>query len=81
MSSTHPVHPGSILNDNFLEPRQLSIYRLALAIGVPSSTLERFRAGRTAVTSDLAIRLSNYFDTDPEYWLNSQREFNARVTA
>lgn len=79
--STHPVHPGSILNDNFLEPRHLSIYRLALAIGVPSSTLERFRTGRTAVTTDLANRLSNYFDTEPEYWLNSQAEFNMRASA
>nr|WP_120492231.1 HigA family addiction module antitoxin [Corynebacterium lactis] len=81
MSSTHPVHPGSILNDNFLEPRALSIYRLAVAIGVPSSTLERFRSGRTSVTNDLAQRLSTYFDTEPEYWLNSQREFNMKAAA
>lgn len=81
MSSTTPMHPGSILNDNFLEPRHMSIYRLALAIGVPSSTLERFRSGHTAVTNDLAHRLSDYFDTEPEYWLNSQQEFNLRASA
>lgn len=79
MNSTHPVHPGSLLNDVFLEPRELSIYRLAVAIGVPSSTLERFRSGRTSVTNDLAHRLSDYFDTDPEYWLKSQQEFNLQA--
>ena len=81
LNSTHPVHPGSILTENFLKPRDLSIYRLAVAIGVPSSTLERFRSGRTGVTYDLAQRLSTYFGTEPEYWLDSQREFNARLAA
>ena len=43
-------HPGTVLNDRFLEPRGLSIYRLAVAIDVPSSSLERFRSGRTSVS-------------------------------
>lgn len=77
MTSAIPVHPGSILNDEFLMPRKVSIYRLAVGIGVPSSTLERFRNGDTAVTEDLAQRLADYFDTDPEYWMNYQRDFNS----
>lgn len=81
MNGTYPVHPGSILNDKFLEPRKLSIYRLAVAIGVPSSTLERFRSGRTSVTNDLARRLSDYFETSPEYWIETQREFNLQAAA
>ena len=47
---------------------KLSIYRLAVAINVPSSTLERFRTGRTNLTPDLARRLGDYFGTGAEYW-------------
>lgn len=74
-------HPGAVLNDRFLEPQGMSIYRLALAINVPSSSLERFRSGRTAVTPDLAHRLGAYFGTDADYWLSSQREFDGAVPA
>ncbi len=76
---SNAVHPGKILNDNFLAPQKVSIYRLAVGIGVPSSTLERFRKGDTAVTHDLAARLAAYFGTSEEYWLDYQREFNSKV--
>ncbi|APT90927.1 addiction module antidote protein [Corynebacterium sphenisci DSM 44792] len=76
-----PAHPGEVLAERFLAPRGLSIYRLAVAIGVPSSTLERFREGRTRVTGDLAGRLAGYFGTDADFWLDTQARFDERVAA
>ncbi|MBP2332290.1 HigA family addiction module antitoxin [Corynebacterium freneyi] len=68
MTNAVSTHPGTILDEHFLEPRGLSIYRLAVAIDVPSSTLERFRSGRTNLTDDLARRLGDYFGTGADYW-------------
>ena len=68
MTNAVYAHPGTILHQRFLEPRGMSIYRLAVAINVPSSTLERFRTGRTNLTPDLARRLGDYFGTGAEYW-------------
>ncbi|WP_448852423.1 HigA family addiction module antitoxin [Corynebacterium sp. 335C] len=80
MHDEHTTHPGIVLNDRFLGPRGMSVYRLALAINVPSSTLERFVGGRTHVTRDLAKRLGEYFDTDSRYWLDQQQRFNDRLS-
>lgn len=74
MTNAVTAHPGTILDERFLEPRGLNIYRLAVAINVPSSTLERFRTGRTAVTPDLANRLGEYFGTGADFWTGSQHE-------
>ncbi|HHT33188.1 MAG TPA: HigA family addiction module antidote protein [Corynebacterium sp.] len=68
MTNAVSSHPGTVLHERFLEPRGLSIYRLAVAIDVPSSTLERFRTGRTHLTADLARRLGDYFGTGADYW-------------
>ena len=68
MTNAVSAHPGTILHQRFLEPRGMSIYRLAVAINVPSSTLERFRNGGTNLTPDLARRLGDYFGTGAEYW-------------
>lgn len=68
MNNAVSTHPGTILEERFLGPRGLSIYRLAVAIDVPSSTLERFRSGRTGLTDDLARRLGDYFGTGADYW-------------
>lgn len=76
MTNAVSSHPGTVLHERFLEPRGLSIYRLAVAIDVPSSSLERFRSGRTSVSPDLANRLAGYFGTDAEYWLNTQNDFD-----
>ncbi|MBV7296191.1 HigA family addiction module antidote protein [Corynebacterium sp. TAE3-ERU12] len=74
-------HPGAVMTERFLAPRGLSIHRLAVAINVPSSTLERFRSGRTRVTDDLAQRLANYFDTDTKFWHDHQARYDSRLAA
>lgn len=71
------LHPGEALSRDFLAPAGLSIHRLALAIGVSSTTMERFRSGQLRVTADLAQRLGGYFGTTPDYWMKTQREFDA----
>lgn len=71
------LHPGEAMARNYMAPAGLSIHRLALAIGVSSTTMERFRTGQLRVTSDLAQRLGSYFGTTPDFWIQTQREYDA----
>lgn len=66
------VHPGSILREEFLIPMNLSAYRLAKEINVPETRISEIIKEKRAVTADTAIRLSLFFGTTAEFWLNLQ---------
>jgi addiction module HigA family antidote len=67
-----PLHVGEMLREEFLIPLKLSPYRLAKALGVPRTRIERLVREETALTADTALRLSRYFGTTPEFWMNLQ---------
>jgi antitoxin HigA-1 len=67
-----PVHPGEILREDFIEPLHLSINRLALELRVPVTRIAEIVHERRAITPDTALRLSRFFSTTPEFWLNLQ---------
>jgi len=71
-----PVHPGEILQYEFLEPMGLSQYSLAEAIGVPPQRIGEIVHGRRAVT---ALRLGRYFGMDARFWLNLQTRYDLDV--
>jgi addiction module HigA family antidote len=64
-----PIHPGEILRTEFMEPLGLSAGKVAKAIGVPRTRIERLAQERTALTADTAIRLGRYFGTGSGFWL------------
>jgi len=53
-----PVHPGEILNEEFLKPMSLSQNRLALALGVPARRINEIVLGKRGISADTALRLS-----------------------
>ncbi len=67
-----PLHVGEVLRVEFLEPLELSPYAIAKAIGVPRTRIERLVREETALTADTALRLSRYFGTTAEFWMNFQ---------
>jgi addiction module HigA family antidote len=67
-----PIHPGEILREEFLIPLNLSSYSLAKALAVPRTRVERLAREETPVGPDTALRLSRYFGTSPEFWMNLQ---------
>ncbi len=74
-----PVHPGEILDEEFLKPLEMTAYQLAKSIGVkPPRVYEIARGGR-AVSADTALRLGRYFGTGPEFWLNLQSHYDLEV--
>ena len=74
-----PVHPGEILLGDFLEPLGLSQYALAKALGVPALRISQIVRGQRAITADTALRLSRYFGTRPEWWLDLQTHYDLEV--
>ncbi|MDD5544978.1 MAG: HigA family addiction module antitoxin [Acidobacteriia bacterium] len=71
-----PVHPGEILREDFLEPLHLSLNRLALELRVPVTRIAEIVHERRAITPDTALRLSRYFSTTPDFWLNLQVRYD-----
>ncbi len=71
-----PIHPGEILQEEFLAPLSLSQYRLAKGISVPPRRINEIVHGKRAVTADTALRLARFFGTTDGFWLNLQTRFD-----
>ncbi len=74
-----PVHPGEVLLEEFLEPLELSQYRLAKDISVPPRRVNEIVLGKRSVTADTALRLARYFGTSDRFWLNLQTSYDLDV--
>ena len=66
------THPGDVLSEEFLKPLGMSVNALALALRVPATRIGAIVKGERAVTADTALRLSRFFGTSPEFWMNVQ---------
>ena len=74
-----PIHPGEILSEEFLKPLNLSQYRLAKGITVPTRRINEIVLGKRAVTADTALRLARFFGTSERFWLNLQATYDLEV--
>jgi addiction module HigA family antidote len=63
---------GDILRDEYLKPLKISQYRLAKEIGVSNTLISKIIRGETSLTPDTAYKLSLFFNTTVDYWLNMQ---------
>jgi addiction module HigA family antidote len=74
-----PIHPGEILLEEFLRPLELSQYRLAKSISVPPRRINEIVHGKRAITADTALRLSRFFDTTAQFWINLQGRYDLEL--
>jgi len=74
-----PIHPGEVLDEEFLKPMGISQYRLAKDISVPARRINEIVHGNRAITADTALRLGRYFKMSPEFWLNLQAIYDLEV--
>lgn len=70
------IHPGEILNEEFLKPLEVSAYRLSKEIGIPQTRISEIIKGNRRITADTALRLSKYFGTSPKFWLGLQDDYD-----
>jgi addiction module HigA family antidote len=74
-----PVHPGVILRVEFLEPLNLTPGKVAKAIDVPRTRIERVVEAKTSITADTAVRLAKFFGNSSQFWLNLQSHYDLEM--
>jgi antitoxin HigA-1 len=73
-----PIHPGEILNEDFMKPRGLSQNALARALHVAPTCINEIVHGKRSITAETALRLSRYFGTTAEVWTGMQATYDLR---
>jgi addiction module HigA family antidote len=74
-----PIHPGEILHEEFMKPRNLSQNALARALNVPPRRINEIVMGKRGITADTALRLARFFGTSAEMWTGLQADYDLRV--
>ena len=76
MKQLKNIHPGEILQEEFLNPLEISAYRLSKDIGIPQTRVSQIVKGNRRITADTALRLSKYFGNSAKFWLGLQDDFD-----
>ncbi len=74
-----PVHPGKTLQRQFFQPLNLSREELSQDLHLPLYQLKDLIEGRSPITTEIAYRLSCYFQIEPEVFLNLQQHYDLEV--
>ncbi|MCW9058348.1 MAG: HigA family addiction module antitoxin [Gammaproteobacteria bacterium] len=73
-----PIHPGELLRED-MDALGLSARALAGAIAVPHNRIAAILRGERAITADTALRLSAYFGTSAEVWMDLQKTYELKM--
>ena len=76
MKKLKNIHPGEILQEEFLVPLEISAYKLSKDIGIPQTRVSAILKGNRRITADTALRLSKYFGNSAKFWLGLQDDFD-----
>jgi antitoxin HigA-1 len=76
MNRLRNIHPGEILQEEFLVPMKITAYRLAKDTGIPQTRVSDIVHGRRRVTADTALRLGKYFGVSARFWLGLQDDYD-----
>ena len=76
MRMYNPPHPGEVLKELCIEPLNLTVTEVALALGVSRKTLSAIVNCRAGISPEMAIRVGKAFGTSPESWLNQQIHYD-----
>jgi len=71
-----PTHPGVLLKEEFLDPAGIRPGTLARALDVSRDRISELAKGERDITPDTALRLSAFFGTTPDFWLNLQSHYD-----
>ena len=76
MKKLRNIHPGEILQEEFLLPLEISANRLSRNIGIPQNRISEIIKGNRRITADTALRLSAFFGNSAKFWLGIQDDFD-----
>jgi addiction module HigA family antidote len=78
MNAMRPIHPGEVLKEELAEIN-MSANAFAQALHVPANRITAILSGTRSITADTALRISLFFGTTPEFWLNLQTSYDLKV--
>lgn len=76
MEKLSNIHPGEILNEEFLIPLNITAYRLAKETNIPQTRISEIIKGNRRITADTALRLSVFFGNSAKFWLGLQDDYD-----
>ncbi|WP_020534026.1 HigA family addiction module antitoxin [Flexithrix dorotheae] len=76
MKKLKNIHPGEILKEEFLEPMNISQYKLSKDTLIPQTRIREIVKGKRRITADTALRFSKYFGTSAKFWLGLQDDYD-----
>jgi len=76
MEKLKNIHPGEILLEEFLNPLEISAYRLAKETFIPQTRISEIIKGNRRITADTALRFSKFFGTSARFWLGLQDDYD-----
>ena len=76
MENLKNIHPGEILKEEFLEPLEITAYRLSIETFIPQTRISQILKGNRRITADTALRFSRYFGTSAKFWLGLQDDYD-----
>ena len=79
MNNMRPIHPGEIIKEEYLEPLNMSVNALAIALRVPAPRINDVVRQKRGVSIDTALRLATYFNTTAQFWMNLQISYDLKI--
>lgn len=71
-----PTHPGLLLKELYLDPREVSVTAMADAAGISRKHLSQIVNGHVGITPDTAVRIAEVLGTSAQMWLNGQNAYD-----
>jgi len=79
MKKIPTIHPGEILQEEFLKPLNISQNRLGVELGVSPRRINEIVHGKRSITADTALRLSRFFGNSASFWLGLQMDYDLDI--
>ena len=79
VETLQPVHPGEVLEEEFLKPFGLSDVALADGTHIRIDVIKKITSRQQAVTADIALRLGRFFGTSAHFWLGLQSDYDLDI--
>jgi antitoxin HigA-1 len=76
MNKLPNIHPGEILSEEFLNPLNITAYRLSKDTDIPQTRISQIIKGKRRITADTALRLASYLGTTAKFWLGLQDDYD-----
>jgi addiction module HigA family antidote len=75
MKTLANIHPGEVLLEEFLNPLNITAYKLSKELGIPQTRTHEILKCNRGITADTALRLSIYFGNSAKFWLGLQDDY------